>query len=60
MQKDIEGIINTYKDHERITVATDYNTYTETHPNVSKLRYRNLARKAVVQLVEEVRRLRDK
>lgn len=57
--KDIEGIINTYKDGDKITMATDYDTYTKTHPDISKLRYKRLAREAVAQLVKEIRRLRD-
>ena len=59
-KKDIIAILNTFKKGDKISMATDYESYSKTHEGVSKLKYNRRAKDAVVELVEKIRPLREK
>ena len=59
-KKDIIAILNTFKKGDKISMATDYESYSKTHEGVSKLKYNRRAKDAVMALVEKIRPLREK
>ena len=59
-KKDVIAILNTFKKGDKISMATDYESYSKTHEGVSKLKYTRRAKDAVMALVEKIRPLREK
>lgn len=59
-KKDVIAILNTFKKGDKISMATDYESYSKTHEGVSKLKYNRRAKDAVMALVEKIRPLREK
>lgn len=59
-KKDIIAILNTFKKGDKISMATDYESYSKTHEGVSKLKYNRRAKDAVMALVDKIRPLREK
>ena len=59
-KKDVIAILNTFKKGDKISMTTDYESYSKTHEGVSKLKYNRRAKDAVVELVEKIRPLREK
>ena len=59
-RKDVIAVLNTYKKGDKISIMTDYDAFSKTHDGVSKLKYNRAAKNAVIELVDEIRPLRDK
>ncbi len=59
-KKDVIAILNTFKKGDKISMATDYESYSKTHEGVSKLKYNRRAKDAVMALVDKIRPLREK
>ena len=58
--QDLVAVINTFQDGDNISLQIDYDAYRENHHGVSKLKYKRAAKDAAVELIKDIRPLRDK
>ena len=58
--QDLVAVINTFQDGDNISLQIDYDAYRESHDGVSKLKYKRAAKDAAVELIKDIRPLRDK
>ena len=58
--QDLVAVINTFQDGDNIALQIDYDAYRESHDGVSKLKYKRAAKDAAVELIKDIRPLRDK
>ena len=58
--QDLEACVNTFQDGDNISLQIDYDAYRKSHDGVSKLKYKRAAKDAAVELIKDIRPLRDK
>ena len=58
--QDILAAINTFSNDDNISLQVDYDAYKENHEGISKLKYKRAAKDAAVELIKDIRPLRDK